>query len=60
MINIKLDRNDLLDSIAQERTENAEVPELESAFYEYQYEKLDKYSDKELQEIYNDMFDEEE
>lgn len=50
------DKEELADSIAQERTDNAEIDELKSYFYNAQYESLnDDYSKEELYQIYIDM-----
>lgn len=50
-------RDDLIDSIAQERTDNAEVAELEEYFYDAQYTALEYRTTEELIEIYSYYFD---
>ncbi len=55
-----MDRNDLIDSIAQERTDNAEVNELEKMYYDIQYDSLSDMTDEELKQIYDYHFDDRE
>ena len=50
-------RDDLIDSIAQERTDNAEIPELETVYYNDQYDRLQEFTTEELIEIYSNYFD---
>lgn len=50
-------RDDLIDSIAQERTDNAEVPELEEHYYDTQCMALEDFTTEELVEIYSEYFD---
>lgn len=48
----EFDRNDLIDSIAQQRTDGAEISELETAYYEQQYSRIKEWNDEELREVY--------
>lgn len=50
-------KHDLIDSIAQQRTDNAEISELETVYYQDQFEKLEDYSIDELIDTYKDYFD---
>lgn len=50
-------RDDLIDSIAQERTDNADARELAECFYDTQYENLSSCTTAELIEYYNEYFD---
>jgi len=45
-----INKADLVAKLAQHRTDNAEISELESAYYERQYEKLDEWGTEELLE----------
>ena len=47
------DRNEMLDILAERRTENAEIPELKRMYYEIQYASLDDLSDEDLQDSYD-------
>jgi len=47
-----MDINDMIDELAQYRTEQADIPELESAFYDNQHERLENMAEKELQKLY--------
>ena len=52
------DRNDMTDAIANHKTENATSDELESAYYESQYAKIDEWTDDEVLEAYKTIFPE--
>ena len=45
------DTPDLVDYLAQHRTDNIELGELEAFYYAVQYEKLDSYTEDELKEM---------
>lgn len=55
---MELDKAELVDKLAQHRTENATVAELEIAFYEWQYNRLDSYTEEELYECFLSEIDE--
>ena len=50
-------RDDLIERIAQERTDNAEMPELEEYFYNAQYMALEELTTEELIGMYTTYFD---
>jgi len=47
-----MDINEMIDELAQYRTELADIPELESSFYDNQYEKLEMMDEKDILEAY--------
>ena len=42
----------MIDELAQHRTELADIPELESAFYDNQYTKLEMMNEKDILALY--------
>ena len=55
MKNTNYDLNDMIDEIAEKRTEDAEVSELERMYYDIQYASLEDMTEEDVLQIYKDM-----
>ena len=55
----EIDRDELIDILAQHRTDNMEVYDLERSYYDMTVFNLDDYTDEELQEMISQEIGEE-